>query len=278
MRILVTGAGGQLGKDLVPLLAAHDALTPDRSALDIVDRASVLGALQDSKPDIVINCAAMTAVDDCEARVDEAFAVNSLAVGHLAQGCRLIGAHLTTISTDHVFDGTKKGAYREQDPLSPVSAYGRSKAEGEQRAGSEATIVLTSWLCGEFGNNMVKTILGLLREEEQLRFVDDQVGHPTFAADLAPVICNLALQRRAGVFHVTNQGAVSWFEFARAVTAAVGEDPRRVIPCATAELRPPRPAPRPANAVLGNDALRKAGFAPTRDFRAPLGELIGRLR
>ncbi|MDE0066601.1 MAG: dTDP-4-dehydrorhamnose reductase [Acidimicrobiaceae bacterium] len=277
MRVLVTGAGGQLGKDLVPLLRTHHAVTPDRSELDVTDRASVLGALKDSRPDIVINCAAMTRVDDCETQVDEAFAVNSLAVGHLAEGCRLIGAHLTTISTDHVFDGAKKGAYIEQDPLSPISVYGRSKAEGERQAGSDATIVRTSWLCGEFGSNMVKTILGLLREEAPLRFVDDQIGHPTFTADLAPVVRELALQRRAGVFHVTNQGAVTWFEFAREVAAAAGADPLRVSPCATADLRPIRPAPRPANSVLDNAALRQAGFAATRDFREPLGELIGRL-
>lgn len=278
MRILVTGAGGQLGMDLVPLLSPHEAVTPGRRELDITDRASVLRTLRDSKPDIVVNCAAMTRVDDCESQVDRAFAVNSLAVGHLAEGCRLIGAHLTTISTDHVFDGTKPGAYNERDPLSPISVYGRSKAAGESRAGGDATIVRTSWLCGEFGANMVKTILGLLREDAPLRFVDDQIGHPTFAADLAPVVCELALQRRSGVFHVTNQGAVTWFEFARAVAAAAGADPRRVVPCATADLRPLRPAPRPANSVLDNAALRLAGLAQTRDFREPLAELICRLR
>lgn len=278
VRILVTGAGGQLGTDLVPLLRPHEAVTPDRRELDITDRDSVLGTLQDSKPDIVINCAAMTRVDDCETQVDRAFAVNSLAVGNLAEGCRLVGAHLTTISTDHVFDGRKIGAYNERDPLSPISVYGRSKASGEKHAGSDATIVRTSWLCGEFGTNMVKTILGLLREDAPLRFVDDQIGHPTFTADLAPVVCELALQRRAGIFHVTNQGAVTWFEFARAVATAAGADPLRVTACATADLRPVRPAPRPANSVLDNAALRLAGFAQTRDFREPLAELICRLR
>ena len=185
---------------------------------------------------------------------------------------------MTTISTDHVFDGAKKGAYTEEDPLSPISVYGLSKAAGEEKAGSDATIIRTSWLCGEFGTNMVKTILDLLREEAPLRFVDDQIGCPTFTADLAPVVCELALQRRAGVFHVTNQGAVTWFEFARAVATAAGADPLRVVPCATDDLRPRRPEPRPANSVLDNAALRQAGFAPTRDFRAPLEELIARLR
>ena len=177
-----------------------------------------------------------------------------------------------------MFDGTKIGPYNEQDPLAPISVYGRSKAAGESQAGSAATIVRTSWLCGEFGSNMVKTILGLLTEDAPLRFVDDQIGHPTFTADLAPVVCELAVQRRPGIFHVTNQGAVTWFEFARAVATAAGADPLRVTPCATADLRPVRPAPRPANSVLDNAALRLAGFAQTRDFREPLTELICRLR
>ena len=215
MRFFVAGASGQLGMDLVPLLDPHEAVTPDRTKLDITDRASVLGALHETKPDIVINCAATTSVDDCETQVDRAFAVNALAVRNLAEGCRQVGAHLTTISTDHVFDGTKIGPYNEWDPLSPVSVYGRSKAAGEWEAGGAATIVRTSWLCGEFGPNMVKTILGFLAKDEPLRFVDDQIGHPTFTADLAPVVRELAVQRRPGVFHVTNQGAVTWFEFAR---------------------------------------------------------------
>lgn len=278
MRIFVTGAGGQLGKDLIPLLEPYETVAPDRAELDITNRAAVLEALQATKPDMVINCAAMTGVDECETQVDRAFAVNSLAVRHLAEASREVGAHLTTISTDHVFDGTKTAPYDELDPLSPVSVYGQSKAQGESHAGSTATIVRTSWLCGEFGSNMVKTILRLLAEDAPLRFVDDQRGHPTFTADLAPVVRDLAVQRRGGVFHATNQGAVSWFEFARAVAAAAGSDPARVVPCSTADLRPVRPADRPANSLLDNAALRQAGFPQTRDFREPLGELICRLR
>ncbi len=278
MRIFVTGAGGQLGKELVPLLEPYETVALDRAQLDVTDRVAVLEALDAAKPDSVINCAAMTSVDECETQADRAFAVNALAVRHLAEGSRRVGAHLTTISTDHVFDGAKTAPYNESDPLSPVSVYGQSKAQGEGHAGSAATIVRTSWLCGEHGSNMVKTILRLLAEDLPLRFVDDQRGHPTFTADLAPVVRDLAVQRRNGVFHATNQGAVTWFEFAQAVAAAAGADPARVVPCSTADLRPVRPARRPANSVLDNAALRRAGFPRTRDFREPLVEVVRRLR
>ncbi len=277
MKVLVTGSGGQLGTDLLRLLDGLETVAPDRSVLDITDARSVVDALQQTKPDLIINCAAFTDVDGAEADVDRAFRTNATAVRTLAEGARGIGAHLTTISTDHVFDGTKSSPYTEQDSPSPVSVYGQSKAAGERHAGAEATIIRTSWLCGDTGKNMVKTILALLGQDEPLRFVDDQIGHPTFTADLAPIVVELSLQRRSGIFHVTNQGAVCWFQFARAVAEAAGEDPTRVHPCSTAQLRPVRPAPRPANGVLDNAALRNAGFEPTRDFREPLAELVDRI-
>ena len=277
MKVLVTGSGGQLGTDLLRLLDGHETVAPHRSLLDVTDAGSVAEALQQIKPDLIINCAAYTDVDGAEADVDCAFRTNATAVRTLAQGAGGIGAHLTTISTEQVFDGAKAVPYTEQDSPSPVSVYGQSKAAGERHAGAGATIIRTSWLCGETGKNMVKTILALLDSSEPLRFVDDQIGHPTFTVDLAPIVVELSLQRRPGIFHATNQGAVSWFQFARAVAEAAGEDPMRVHPCSTAQLRPIRPAPRPANGVLDNAALRNAGFEPTRDFRAPLAELVDRL-
>ncbi len=277
MRILVTGARGQLGTELVPLLEPHDVVAVDLPELDITDRALVVGAFHEVGPDIVINCAAMTAVDDCESKVDLAYAVNSMAVRNLAEGCRSVEAHLVTVSTDYVFDGTKDAPYNEWDQPCPQSVYGSSKLAGEREAGPAATIVRTAWLCGDHGPNMVKTILRLLGEHDTLSFVDDQRGHPTFVSDLAVVLRRLAIERRPGVFHVTNQGAVSWFEFAREVAKASGADPDRVSPCSTSDLQPPRPAPRPANSVLDNMAMRLAGLPTTRDFRAPLAELVGRL-
>lgn len=277
MKILLTGARGQLGREILPLLDPHEVVAVGSADLDITDRALVLGALHDLGPDVVINCAAMTAVDACETEVDRAYAVNAMAVRHLAEGVRAVGAHLATVSTDYVFDGSKEGPYHEWDDPCPVSVYGRSKRAGELEAGPEATVVRTAWVCGEHGHNMVKTILRLLGEHDTLMFVDDQIGHPTFAGDLAPVLRDLALSRRPGTFHVTNQGAVSWFEFARAVAEAAGADPARVRPCSTAELGMDYPAPRPANSVLDNMALRLSGLPATRDFREPLRELVARL-
>jgi len=277
MKIFVTGANGQLGTELLPLLEPHDVVAVDLPELDITDRALVLGAMHDIKPDVVINCAAITAVDLCETEIDLAYSVNALAVRHLAEGCRETGAHLASVSTDYVFDGTKVGPYNEWDDPCPVSVYGRSKLAGEREAGSDATVVRTAWVCGEYGNNMVKTVLRLLGEHDTLTFVDDQVGHPTLVSDLAPVLRDLAISKRPGLFHVTNQGAVSWFEFAREVAKAAGADPARVNPCTTEELGMDYPAPRPANSVLDNMALRLSGLPETRDFREPLAELVTRL-
>ena len=277
MKIFVTGARGQLGTELMPLLEPHEVLGVDLPELDITDRALVLGALHDFGPDVVINCAAMTAVDACESEVDLAYRVNAMAVRHLAEGCRRLDAHLTTISTDYVFDGTKDGPYVEWDQPCPVSVYGRSKLAGEIEAGPGATIVRTAWVCGEFGTNMGKPILRLLGEHDPLTVVDDQRGHPTIVSDLAPVVRQLSIEKRPGLFHATNQGAVSWFEFAREVAKAAGADPARVSPCSTEELGASYPAPRPENSVLDNMALRLSGLPETRDFREPLAELVARL-
>lgn len=282
MKVLVTGAGGQLGRDVVLACqaAGDEVIAADRASLDVADRDAVLGAVTALAPDAVVHCGAWTAVDACEADVERALAVNALAVRWVADGCRRTGAHLVHVSTDYVFDGTKDGPYVEWDVTNPMSSYGRSKLGGEREAleaGIGATVARTSWVCGEHGNNMVKTIMRLAGERPELAFVDDQVGHPSFCADLAPVLRRLAVERRPGVHHVTNQGAVSWFEFAQAVVSAMGKDPAMVRPIATADLDPPRPAPRPANSVLDNLALRLGGLGELRDFREPLAELVARL-
>jgi dTDP-4-dehydrorhamnose reductase len=159
-----------------------------------------------------------------------------------------------------------------------VSVYGRSKLGGEREIESDATIVRTSWVCGLHGANMVKTILRLAGEHEKLAFVDDQRGQPSFADDLAVAIRRLVVERRPGLFHVTNQGAVSWFEFARGVLEVAGLDPGRVRPIATADLDPPRAAPRPANSVLDNAALRLGGLPLLPHYRQPLERLVRHLR
>ena len=277
-RVLVTGAGGQLGHDVASVFADHDVTGVDHATLDVGDRDAVLQLVTSVAPDLIVNCAAWTAVDACEANPDRAYRDNALAVRHIAEATRLVGAHLCQVSTDYVFDGSKPDPYVEWDPVNPTSVYGRSKAAGERELGPDDTVVRTSWVCGAHGNNMVKTILRLLDQPGELRFVDDQVGHPSFTADLAVMIRRLVVDRRPGIFHVTNAGAVSWFAFAQAVATAADHDPGRVGPIATADLDPPRPAPRPANSVLDNAALRLSGIEPLRDFREPLSELVAELR
>ena len=279
MRIAVTGAAGQLGVDLVAACAAagDEVVGFTRAELDITDRDGVRSQLTAAKPEIVVNCAAWTAVDACEADPDRADLVNGRAVGFVRSACDELGAHLVQISTDYVFDGTLDRAYVETDATNPRSAYGRSKLSGEVAAGADATIVRTSWVCGAAGGNMVKTVLGLIGERDRLSFVDDQRGCPTFTSDLAPLVRRLAEERRTGVFHVTNQGAVSWYEFVCDIVAAAGRDPAMVQPISTADLDPPRPAPRPANSVLDNAALRAAGIPLLRHYRDPLAELVRRL-
>jgi len=279
VRIFLTGARGQLGTDLVERFTAagHDLTAVDIDEVDLTVRDDVLAAVAAARPDAVVHPAAFTAVDRCESEPDTAFAVNVLGTRHVAEAARRVGAPVTYVSTDYVFDGTKASPYVEWDTPNPQSVYGRSKLAGERELDPGSTVVRTSWVCGFHGANMVKTILRIAAEPGRLTFVDDQRGHPTFTADLAGVIDRLVSERRPGLFHVTNQGAVSWYEFARAVLEAAGDDPRRVEPCTTADLQPPRPAPRPANSVLDNAALRLSGIPATRDFHEPLGELVSRL-
>ncbi|HUI03719.1 MAG TPA: dTDP-4-dehydrorhamnose reductase [Acidimicrobiales bacterium] len=298
MRVLVTGAGGQLGRDLADAFSgrvptagrAHDPATgrlgarpvcdvvaADHGRLDVSDRGAVLAAVEGVRPHVVVHAGAWTAVDACESDPDRAFAVNALGTRHVAEAARRWGAHLVYVSTDYVFDGTATRPYVEWDRTNPLSVYGRSKLAGELELDPGSTVVRTSWVCGAHGSNMVRTVLRLASTPGALRFVDDQRGSPTFTADLAGAICVLAADRLPGTFHVTNAGVTSWYEFARAVLAAAGHDPARVEPIATAELDPPRPAPRPANSVLDNAALRLMGMPALPDWHDALGRLVDAL-
>lgn len=264
--MLITGAGGQLGTDLAAVFGApghHDVVAADHGRLDVSDREAVLGAVGGFAPDLVVHAAAWTAVDACESDPDRAYAVNALGSRWVAEAARAAGAHLVAVSTDYVFDGTSPAPYREWDPPNPASVYGRSKLAGEAEvlAGAPgAAVVRTAWVCGQHGSNMVKTLLRLSAERDHLAFVDDQHGCPTFTDDLATMIYRLAVARHPGLFHVTNQGPTTWYHFARDVVAAAGRNPDMVSPISTEELDPPRPAPRPANSVLDNAALRLSGI------------------
>lgn len=278
MRVLVTGAAGQLGRDVVRTwqAAGDTVLAADRSVLDVTHRDAVHEVVAEWRPDVVVNCAAWTAVDACESDPERARAANGHSVRWLAEAVDAVGARLLHISTDYVFDGTKSSPYLEGDATRPQCVYGESKLLGENEAralGDAATVVRTSWVCSAHGGNMVATVRRLLAQGSPMSFVDDQRGRPTFTADLAPALRRLALDRNAGVFHLTNDGAVSWYEFVREIVAAFGGDPAVVRPITTAELDPPRPAKRPANSVLENAAWAALGHAPLRDHRDALAEL-----
>jgi dTDP-4-dehydrorhamnose reductase len=277
MKLLITGAGGQVGTELLAVLADHQVTGLTHAQLDVGDRDAVRAAVTGLRPEAVVHAAAWTAVDACEGDPDRAFRDNAEATAHVAEAAQEVGATVCYLSTDYVFDGTKAEPYVEGDPTNPRSVYGRSKLAGEEALPDGSTIVRTSWVCGRHGPNMVKTILRLAAEPGPLRFVDDQRGHPTFADDLAAMVARLVVERHRGLFHVTNQGPVTWFEFAREVLAAAGHDPARVEPIATADLDPPRPAPRPANSVLATTRLQAAGIPLLDEHRVPLERLVAAL-
>lgn len=279
MRVLVTGAAGQLGRDVVRTCeqAGDTVVALGHGDLDIGDEAAVRRKIHDAAPDVILNCAAWTAVDACESDPARADRINGASLRWLAGATEEAGAHLVHLSTDYVFSGRLHRPYTEADDTGPINAYGRSKLLGEREALDTlpgCTVVRTSWVCGEHGANMVHTVLRLAAGDGPLRFVDDQHGCPTFTSDLAPLLRLLAVQRVSGVVHATNSGPVSWFGFARAILAAAGLDPSRVEPISTADLQPVRPAARPANSVLDNAVLRGLGIEPLRHFEAPLRDLV----
>jgi dTDP-4-dehydrorhamnose reductase len=279
MRVLITGAGGQVGHELVTVFSEDELFAADHATLDVTDRERVFAAFTHFQPEVVVHAAAWTAVDACETHPDRAYATNWIATRNVAEAARRVGARMTLFSTDYVFDGTKRDPYLEFDTPNPQCVYGRAKyaAEREVAADPNATIVRISWVCGLHGHNMVRTILKLAEQQATLRFVNDQRGHPTFAADVAEAVRRLIIDHRTGIYHVTNQGPVTWFEFARAVLESAGYNPERVEPIMTADLDPPRPARRPANSVLENAALRLQGLPLLPHYRESLDRLIAEL-
>ena len=281
MRILVTGAGGQLGTDLVDRCrtAGDTVVALDRAALDVGDRDAVMRAVLASEPDVVFHAAAWTAVDDCESDPDRAFRDNALAVRWVADAARRTGAYLVHVSTDYVFDGTKDGPYHEWDRPAPRSVYGASKLAGEEEARAlcpDGAVVRTSWVMGTHGRNMLKTVLSL-RHRDELAFVDDQRGCPSFTADLAVGLRRLAAARLPGTFHLTNRGDVTWYGLVREILEAAGEDPAKVRPISTDELDPPRPAPRPANSVLAASAWEGSRLPEMPHYRDSLRAAVAAL-
>jgi dTDP-4-dehydrorhamnose reductase len=280
VKILVTGAAGQLGREIVDVAsgAGHEVFAASRVELDVTTPGVVREVVLRERPAVIIHAAAWTAVDACESDRDRAMLQNGAATRFVVDAARQVGARVMYVSTDYVFDGTKSAPYVETDAPNPQSVYGASKLAGERALDVNIdAVVRISWVCGYHGANMVKTILRIAAQQETLSFVDDQIGNPTFADDAARMIVRLASEGRAGIWHVTNQGAVSWYEFTREVLRAANLNPERVKPVRTRDLVPARPAPRPANSVLENAALRSAGIPLLEDFREPLSRLVKRL-
>lgn len=276
MRILITGAAGMLGLDVQRAAEqeGHETVPLTRSQLDVTDSAAVADAVGGADADVVINCAAWTNVDGAESEPEQAAAVNGAGAGNLAAAAAAAGAWLVHISTDYVFDGDKASPYVESDPVAPVSAYGRSKLDGERAVAAAApgrhTIVRTAWLFGAGGRCFPKTILRAASQRPELTVVSDQIGCPTFTGHLATALVTVAAQRTPGVLHVAGGGRCSWHEFAAAIVAAGGVDcPVRPIP--TSEY--PLPARRPANSVLVSE--RGAPVLP--DWRAGLEQFMSEL-
>lgn len=274
MRWLVLGSKGQLGSDLLHLLG-DSAVGLDVPEVDITDSASVRRALDRHEPDIVVNCAAYTAVDAAESDEAAAEAVNGLGPRIIAQACER--ARLIHVSTDYVFDGTANVPYAENASPDPRCAYGRTKLTGEiavlDNLPERGYVVRTAWLYGVNGNNFVKTMLELEKTRETVSVVDDQRGQPTWSRDLArQIICLGASDAAPGVYHGTNAGQSTWYRLTRRIYELIGADPQRVLPTTTDQF--PRPAHRPAYSVLGHDRWAQQGLAPMRDWDHALTEAL----
>ncbi|MCC8928423.1 dTDP-4-dehydrorhamnose reductase [Rhodococcus sp. I2R] len=276
--ILVTGAGGQLGRQILDLASGGDrtgrTVGVGSAELDITDTSAVADAIEPSM--IVINCAAYTAVDAAETDIDRATAVNTDGPRNLARACAASGARLVHVSTDYVFDGTATTPYEPDDAPAPQSVYGRTKLAGERAVLAElptANVVRTAWVYTGTGTDFVATMRRLERERDVITVVDDQIGSPTYSRDLAAGLLEVAASPVTGsILHSTNAGTASWFDLARAVFAGVGADPERVRPCSSAEYV--RPAPRPSYSVLSGAAWERAGLTPFRGWRDALGDAL----
>lgn len=259
MKILITGASGQLGRELRKVLNEDELLTPTRNELDIRD-PKIIPKIIDLKPETLIHTAAYTDVDGCEENQELAWDVNSLGTESVATAAEEIKAKLLYISTDYVFDGKKKEPYLETDRPNPLNVYGKTKLSGENLVKdicSRFLIIRTSWLYSNSGKNFVNTILDLAKLKDELRIVNDQVGSPSYAKDLASVIKEIISNDEYGVYHASGEGDCSWFDFAVQIVRMSGDD-IKVLPTTSAEIR--RPATRPLYSVLSNSRLNKIGI------------------
>ena len=252
-----------LGRDLVVHLeTTHQIMGADLPEVDITDQTSIENVIETQRPDVVIHAAACTAVDECEQQPAVAFRVNAEGTRNVASVCRQARISLLYVSTDYVFDGEKTDAYVESDSPNPINIYGRSKLEGERYVSDlidRFWIIRTSWLFGRQGRNFVKTILDMARRGESLRVVNDQVSSPTYTVDLVTALAQVLEKGSPGIYHVTNQGHCSWYEFAQEILRQAGLEDVALTPIPTSASG--RPAPRPRNSCLANARLEEEGLA-----------------
>ncbi len=296
-KIFVTGANGQLGRELRVLAAdspAYDFFFFDRSTLPVEDPDASQAFLAREKPQWLINCAAYTAVDKAETEKETAFEINGDAPGYLANACRKTNTRLIHISTDYVFDGNSATPIKETDPTGPINTYGASKLEGERQAAREypdgTIIIRTSWVYSEFGNNFVRTMIRLMKERPAINVVNDQIGTPTYAADLAAAIIRIISNHphnspeahstiksptfTPGIFHYSNEGRISWYDFAIAIRDAIGY-PCTVNPIPTSQY--PTPARRPHYSLLDKTHIQNIYGVSISDWHASLLTCLRRL-
>jgi dTDP-4-dehydrorhamnose reductase len=271
MRTLLLGGAGMLGTDLRRILG-RGTEAPTSAELDIRDAAAVRDAVAGA--DVVVNAAAYTRVDDAETHEDEASAINATGAENAARAAAAAGAKFVQLSTDYVFDGKADEPYREDSPLHPLGAYGRTKAEGERRVLAvhpDAHIVRTAWLYGDAGSSFPRTMLSLASQRDTVSVVTDQVGQPTWTMDVARLISALIESNApGGIYHATNGDSATWFVFAQELFRRAGLDPQRVLPTTSADFV--RPAPRPAYSVLGHTAWTRAALDVPRPWREALDD------
>jgi dTDP-4-dehydrorhamnose reductase len=279
LRVLLIGAGGQLGSDLTKALAQEELIPLKHADVEVCDPSSVRHALQTYAPEVVINTAAFHRVDDCEREPERAFAVNALGVRHLALACREQGCALLHLSTDYVFDGRKGAPYEETDPPSPINAYGISKLAGEyfiRYILDKHYIVRTSGLYGVAGSsgkggNFVELMLRLAREGKEIKVVNDQTLTPTYTVDLAAALARLIHTQRYGLYHITNSGECTWYQFAAKIFELAGVQ-AQLEPTTTVAFG--APARRPAYSVLAHKALLAAGLSEMRPWPEALAAYL----
>ncbi|WP_110113054.1 dTDP-4-dehydrorhamnose reductase [Bacillus sp. CGMCC 1.16541] len=275
-KVLITGASGQLGRELTALFLNHyfDVYGFSRQQMDVTNEEQVNDLMNEVQPDLVLHCAAYTKVDEAELQAEQAYVVNAYGTKHVAIAAERVGAKLVYVSTDYVFDGTGKEPYHECSVPSPLGVYGKSKLAGEdfvKRFHTKCFIVRTSWLYGGQGSHFVNTMLALGKEKKELSVVDDQIGSPTYVVDLAATILALIQTEKYGIYHVSNRGSCSWYEFAVAIFEEAGMLVS-VYPCTSEDF--PRRAKRPAYSVLKHARLEEQGFPKMKYWREGLAHFL----